>query len=207
MLVPTNTEAKSSWTDDFTQCNISKALGWNEWNCPFEPTYETMISAGQRTNTSDGLQVKAASWIGSDPQNSTSAEKDHLFVSLILQTPQLVSGNVVEMFFSIEDEANSTVFPSFDTVLCTVEWLGEESNQFLGYEAHDLSQTNISLYDERSEGTYRTQVEKFYDTAKKGSEDWNVLIGKSSASCADFFCTFQCTMHRKLLTEDKANDV
>lgn len=119
-----------------------------------------MISAGQRSNTSDGLQIKAASWLGSNPQNSSTTSdydtKDHLFVSLILETPQLVSGNVIEMFFSIVDEANSTVFPTYDTVLCSAEWLGEEQNKYLGYEVHDLSQENITLYDHNVAGTYKT---------------------------------------------------
>ena len=128
---------ESSWTDDFTECNMYRIL---DWQCPEERGIDAkrfeMIPATQRTNNVAGFALDVTPW----------STKTQFWLKMVAYTPKMPDFSVFEMYASVLDKWD-TSRPLYDTVKCSTEYWGTaQENPVGGFWVDDYRSSEI-FYD------------------------------------------------------------
>ena len=113
-----------------------------------------------------GFGIDITAWTDDVP---LPADKG-VYLRMKLYTPIMAADKVVQLFASLKKSGDTA---SYDTVLCSKQWMGIDLEPYFGYEVHDMSH-GVDLYSDGKEGTHLTSIEAYYDTALGGTEDWTI---------------------------------
>ena len=155
-----------------------------------------MIPATQRTNNVPGYAIDVTPW----------STENQIWIKMEGYTPLLPTNSVFEMYTTVKDKLKED---SYDTVKCSTEFWG------LGIEGtiHDFKvedyQSKTVFHDFAVEGNNQSSVAEYLDTANGGVSDWYIspFEGEATYDCSKSYCKVTCVVYRKLVTEDKENDV
>ena len=169
--------------------------------CDSDKPVPYLIKSTQRINNSPGYALQGGIYQGVED----SVNKFE--VKLILTTPRLTAGSVVEMSASYIDPKVPT---KIDSVVCQTIYKNDTQIVDATYELFDIMSpqlpyripvgaTPAASYNSRKDIVQNaTLVEG--ELPVMGTPDWNLKASKNS--CSTYFCTFECDLIRNLVTPD-----
>lgn len=205
------TNAALGFTDwwKMAWCDFGSMYNFKDFACGVDPAQFNIISAGQRTDNTAGYSLDARVWT----QESVDFTSEAIYVNLLLMSPVLTTGNVVELSFSVMDPKTgqqamsddvAATTQQYDTFVVAVLFGSDSTMDNYEWEVLDMYGPAASL-PYGVNGAFGTAYNSNLDTAQSGTQNWLVDKGLSVNRCDTSMCEWSVTVFRPMDTSETAD--